>query len=214
MRKIITLCIWVLSVQAFSQSFYKGALIFDANVGIDAYAVKYHYQLKNTNQAKDQTSGAVSSNFNLGLEYGLSKWFGIGLRAKLDKFVTRKDSVTNTTPAANGGELALILNAHVVHTNHFDLPIGIDFGYSHLNYYQNDIGNNQIYGNGSYFNLHINPRIYIKRFGFNFNVAIPFIHYSNMTSNNSVFNQYVLADWKAAGFSLGFGIQYRFFTVK
>lgn len=214
MKKILLLFTCIISMQVFPQSFYKGALVFDANVGIDAYSVDYKYKLKNTNLVNEQKNGAASSNFNLGLEYGLTNWFSLGLRGKFDNYFTKRDSTTHSTPTAKGTELALIINAHVVKTEHFDLPLGIDLGYSHLNYAQNDIGNNQIYGSGSYFNIHVNPRLYIKRFGFNLNLAVPFINYSNMTSNNSTFNQYVLANWKASGFSMGLGIQYRFLSAK
>ncbi|MEO8760562.1 MAG: hypothetical protein ABI388_05220 [Bacteroidia bacterium] len=214
MKKLFILFTCAVSMQAVSQSFYKGALVVNAGAGLDAYAVDYHYQLKSTNYTKDEKNGAASYNINVGVEYGFNKWFGLGLRGRYDTYFTSRDSTTHSTPKANGLELALAVNAHVVHVRHFDLPIGVDIGYSHLNYHQNDIGDNQIYGNGSYFNLHINPRFYIGKFGFNVNMAIPFINYANMTSNNSVYNQYVLANWKAAGFSFGAGIQYRFFEVK
>ena len=214
MKKIFALFTYLISVQAFSQSFYKGALVLDANVAIDAYSVDYKYQLKNTNLISEHKSGAASSNFNIGLEYGLTKWLGIGLRGKFDNYFTKRDSTTHSTPTAKGAEIAFILNAHLVKVDHFDLPIGIDLGYSHLDYFQNDVGNNQIYGSGGYFNFHINPRVYFKRFGFNLNIAVPIIHYANMTSNNSTFNQYVLADWKGTGFSMGLGIQYRFLNAR
>lgn len=214
MKKLTLLFICVMSGQMFSQSFYKGALVVNANAGLDVYGVKYHYQLKGTNQVHDEVDGAASGNINLGVEYGFNKWFGIGLKGKFDNYLTRTDSTTKSTPTAKGLELALSLNAHVVHVKHFDLPIGMDIGYSHLKYMQNDVDNNQVYGNGSYFNLHINPRFYIGKFGFNINMAIPFINYSNMSSNNALYNQYVLANWKAVGLSVGAGIQYRFFEAK
>ncbi len=214
MKKLIILLNLLFCMQGYSQSFYKGALVVNAGAGLDAYGVKYHYQIKGTNQTHDETNGAASYNFNVGVEYGFNKWFGLGLRGKYDTYFTSRDSTTHSIPTANGLEIALALNAHVVHVRHFDLPIGMDVGYSRLNYHQNDLGDNQIYGNGSYFNLHINPRFYIGKFGFNINMAIPFINYANMTSNNSTYNQYVLANWKAAGLSFGAGIQYRFFEVK
>jgi hypothetical protein len=198
-------------LQIFSQSFYKGALVLNTNLGIDAYAVDYHYQIIGTNITSDKKSGAASGTLNVGLEYGLNKWFGIGLFSKFDNYITKYDSVTMAKPNVGGLELALMLNAHIVHINHFDLPIGFNIGYSHLNYQNSTY---TLYGNGSYFDLHINPRFYIKKFGFNLNIAIPFVHYNNLTSNNSTFNQYVLADWKGAGLGLGLGIQYRFFSAK
>lgn len=211
MKKILAIVILIFSSQLFGQSFYKGAFVINANVGIDAYAVKYHYQLIGTNYTHDENNGAAAANIGLGAEYGFNKWFGLGLRGRFNNYATKYDSTTHATPTAQSIDLALALNAHVVHVTHFDLPLGFDVGYSHL-VYQNS--NDIVYGNGPYFNLHINPRFYIKKFGFNINLAIPFVHYNDMTSNNSLFNQYILADWKAAGFSFSFGIQYRFGTVK
>ena len=220
-KKIILLFICISSLQTFSQSsgsqvssqsFYKGALVFDVNTGLDIYGVKFNYQTKNITPAKDTTtkSGAGSTNFNFGLEYAVSNWLGLGVKAKFDKYIAGKDSSTHSTPTIRGIELAAVVNAHVVRVKHFDLPIGLDLGYSNLNYHLNDVGNNQIYGNGSYFNFHINPRIYFKRFGFNINIGVPFINYASLTSNNLTFNKYILADWKASGVSLGIGLQYRF----
>ncbi len=223
-KKIALFFICISSLQLFSQSsnpqapfqsFYPGALIVDLNTGIDVYGIKFNYQTKNINPPRDTTAHGVaaSTNFNFGVEYGLNNWFGLGIKAKFDKYVAGKDTTTHSTPTIRGIELAAVANAHVVRLPHFDLPLGIDLGYSNLNYHLNDAGNNQIYGNGSYLNFHINPRIYIKRFGFNINFAVPIINYS-LTSNNLTFNKYILADWKAAGISLGIGIQYRFLSAK
>jgi hypothetical protein len=212
-KKIAILFICLSSLQVFAQSYsmYKGALVVEANVGVDIYGVTLKEQTKNINPVKDTTvhNLAASSNFNFGLEYGLSQWFGIGIKAKFDRYAASKDTTTHSTPTVRGIELAAVVNAHVVHVKHFDLPIGLDLGYSSLTDHENDVANTQIYGNGFYANLHINPRLYIGRFGFNLNMGVPFINYS-LTSNNLNFNKYILADWKAVGFSLGFGIQYRF----
>lgn len=217
LKKIILFFIYLSSIQVFSQtSMYKGALVFEANVGVDLYGVTYSYHTKNINPARDTTthSAAASSHYNFVLEYGLSQWFGIGIKAKFDRYAASKDSTTHATPTVRGIELALVANAHVVHTKHFDFPVGFDLGYSNLNYHLNDVGNNQIYGDGTYFNFHLNPHFYFGPFGINIYTGVPFIHYANLTSNNRTFNQYILADWRAAGCSLGFGIQYNFIKDK
>src|ERR1700744_2793724 len=101
MKKLFILFVSIISIQAFSQSFYKGALVVNAGAGIDAYGVKYHYQLKNTNQTHDETDGAASYNFNIGVEYGFNKWFGVGLHGRYDTYFTSRDSTTHSTPKAN-----------------------------------------------------------------------------------------------------------------
>jgi len=215
MKKIFLLiAVCLMAEQGFSQSFYKNALVANVNFGIDIYHVDYSYRIINTNNVKVTHNGAAAKNISFGAEYGLANWFGVGLQFKVDNFYTKYDSTTFSTPSATGFEGALELNFHVVRTAHFDLPIGFNLGTSHLQYNENDVSNNQIYGAGSYLDLHINPRFYFKRFGLNLDITFPKVNYSNMTSNNATFNQYVLADWKGSGFGFSFGFQYRFFSGK
>ncbi|MEO6304437.1 MAG: hypothetical protein ABIP51_14825, partial [Bacteroidia bacterium] len=72
-----------------------------------------------------------------------------------------------------------------------------------------------IKGGGSYISVYANPRIYFGRFGINFKLYAPFVSYNNLTTNNDNFNQYIaITKWKASGFGLGFGLQYRFMDSK
>ena len=155
MKKIALLFLCYISIEVFPQtpSMYKGALVVEANVGVDIYGITLKEQTKNISSPRDTTvhSLGASSNYNFGLEYGLSEWFGIGVKAKFDRYAAGKDTINHTTPTVRGTELAAVINAHVVHVKHFDLPIGLDLGYSRLNYHLNDVANNQVYGSGFLF---------------------------------------------------------------
>ncbi|MEO6884189.1 MAG: hypothetical protein ABI199_09215 [Bacteroidia bacterium] len=215
MKKIFLIAgICLMATQSFSQSFYKNALVTTLDFGFDVYQVDYHYQLIGTNVIKDNKNGAASRSLVIGGEYGLANWFGIGLLLKPETYYTKYDTSTGSTPTAKSFDATLLLNFHVIRSAHFDLPLGLNLGFSHLQYNENDFGNNQIYGAGSYVDFHINPRFYFQRFGLNADVSFPIINYSNMTSNNSTFNQYVLADWKGSGVGFSIGFQYRFLNGK
>jgi hypothetical protein len=215
MKKILTLIICIISLQVFSQSFYKGALVANLNYGFDIYRVRYHTALKNNaGVSKDTTDGAASSGPSLGIEYGVTKWLGIGVCGKYDTYFTSKDKYTGIRPSVNGGEIGLIVNFHIVRTNIFNLVAGVDAGYSHLIYRTNDVVGTEVYGSGSWFNIHLTPRFYFGRFGICSTINIPFINYPNMTTSNATLNQTFISAWHASGFGLTFGIQYRFLKAK
>ncbi len=202
-------------MQLNAQSFYKGALVADLNYGFDIYTVKSHVSYKN-NIIPDEntTDGAVSTSPNLGVEYGVLNWFGVGIRGKFDKYVTSKDSASGITPKANGTEVGLIVNFHLLRKKVFNLIAGFEGGYSHLLYRSNDIMGTEAYGDGTWINLHLTPRFYFGRFGISTSINVPFINYPNMTTSNTNFNSIVSWSWKATGFGMNFGVQYRFFKEK
>ncbi|MBS1652957.1 MAG: hypothetical protein JSU07_13205 [Bacteroidetes bacterium] len=196
-----------------AQSFDKKNLVVDLSFGLEAYAVSYNYKLHyNNSTIKDTTtkSGAVNRFGALGIEYGIHKRFGAGIRLKSNRYFTSKDANTGATPDASSFEANVQLNYHPLIFNHFDLVIGSDIGYSYLNYNTNDVMNNKIYGGGSYFNLYLNPRFVFKNFGLNARIFFPTVNYINLTSNNQTFNNYVIAAWKGTGFGMSIGLQYRF----
>lgn len=217
MRKLMSIAVLLLLVvQAKSQSMYLGALIVDANVGVEVLATTYKYKLKNLGIEQDTTikDGAANRNFSFGVEVGLSKWISVGTRAKINNYFTEPDKVTNRTPNVGSFDLMGSLNFHATHKKHFNLLFGGSFGYSGLNYKSNDINGTTLTGTGTYADIHATMRFYIKRFGFHLTTYAPFVNYNELTSNNSFFNNYVLATWKGNGFGMNVGIQYRFFSVR
>ncbi len=219
MKKIIT-AIFVLTGFALNaQSFYKGALVADLNYGIDVYKVTYTTQIIINNKVvltDKTTDGAASKGFGIGAQYGLAKWFGLGLRSKFDNFYTSPDSTSGVKASANSFEIGAICDFHVVRREHFNLALGLDLGYSHLRYKTNDpsVKYLEMYGDGSWVNFHITPRYYFGRFGLSISLNFPKINYSNMTTSNDQINRYAISQWSGSGFGMNFGLAYRFLNEK
>src|ERR1700751_1450676 len=114
MKKLVFVLMALVSIQLNAQkSFYQGALIADANYGIDIYNVHFHYELKVSPYTKyDHYDKAGSKSFSFGGQYGVTNWFGLGLRIKSDNYITSKDSVTKLTPTAGGLEIGVITDFH------------------------------------------------------------------------------------------------------
>lgn len=189
-----------------AQSFQAGSLILSACYGFDGYSTQLHEVDSYSSTYQDKTSGAASTNVNLGGEFGITNWLGLGLQGKFDDYIHGKDS--GGVASAYGIEIGAIINFHIVRHTHFDFLAGFDLGYSNLTITSNDGYNDQVYGSGSWFDIHLTPRLYIGRFGFNATLYFPFINYPNLTSNNAGFNEYVIASFKAHGEGLNIGIQY------
>jgi hypothetical protein len=215
MMKIITFVLVLFAVtsvfaQAPENSFYKGALVIDANTGLDIYSVKQHYEIKGTTYSKDTTNAAGSHGPNFGIEYGVLNWLAVGVRYKYDTYYTGKDKYTGITPSVFGTELGLSVNAHPVRVKHFDLITGINFGHSGLKYHTHDAFGTEIYGSGTWVDLHVIPRVYFGPVGISINFSVPFINYKNMTTSDDHLNSFFFSSWKATGFGLGIGVSFRF----
>ncbi len=187
-----------------AQTFQKGSLIVTANFGIDGYSLHQNQLNTYTGKTLDTTTGAASRNFSLGGEFGVSKWLGLGLQLKFDNYYH-----DYTLQSAFGFESGIIVNAHIIRHLHFDLLAGLNIGLSTLTI--TSIYNNyQIYGTGSWVDLHFTAREYLGKFGFSETIYFPTINYSHLTSNVGVFNEYIAESWKGSGVGLNWGIQYHF----
>ncbi len=197
---------------ARAQSFNKGSLVANLNTGLEIFNTEYKYQLKNTNLDTIIKDRAGNTNYYFGMEYGVVKWLGLGLKVKVNNYVTGKDKVTGYTPTAHSFEVAFTVRAHLIRTKHFDFPIGLSIGGSSLTY-DNNVPNNGItvYGTGSYVDFHIQPMLYFGRFGINMYLGTSGVNYSNMTTSSSNVNKVALLNWKGTGgFVIGVGLQYIF----
>ena len=218
MKKIIFVLMGFASLQMSAQSFYKGALVASLNYGIDIYNVKEHLVYKgsaiNGPAPKDTTDGAGAHGLRLSAEYGVVDWLGVGLSGKINTYLTSKDKTTGITPTASGGEIGLLVNFHMLRKQKFNLSGGFDLGYSHLTYRSHDALGTEVYGDGSWFNLHITPRLYFGRFGINMTLNFPFINYPNLVSSDATFNKDYSFSWKSTGWGMNFGVQYRFLNPR
>jgi hypothetical protein len=192
-------------IRTSAQTFQFGTLTVQANYGLEVYTVAQHSANTYSNQSKDTTSGAACGSLTVGGEFGVTNWLGLGLNFKLDSYL-HNSNVTQ----ANGFESGICANAHFLRCCHLDMFGGINAGYSNLTLSFNDVENYQIYGSGTWFDLHGTIRVYFGRFGFNGTFYVPFINYPELTSNSNTFNEYILDSWKAHGFGFSFGFQYHF----
>jgi len=215
MKKLLLILAVFGVTQLSAQSFYKGALVADLTTGVDIYVVKYHYALRsNTSIDTTVTDGAGSKSQTLGLEYGVLDWLGLGLRGKIDNYYTDKDKITGIKPSVKGFEVGALIDFHIARKEHFNFVTGFEVGYSNLLYKTNDPWGTEIYGSGSWFNFHITPRYYFGRFGLEINLNVPIINYPNLTTSSKTINSYIVSSWKATGFGMNFGIQYRFLNSR
>jgi hypothetical protein len=219
MRRVFLYCFILACFIANSQAYYKNALIFDINTGIEIYNTSYSYKVKYSNTKQlDTTTTNKAGNYNLalGVEYGLRKHLGVGVRVKLNTYFTSKDTVTDTKPIVKSNDFMVFVNYHPLKMlPKFDLVLGGEMGFSSLNYKANDINNIILTGTGFYGSIYLNPRVYIKRFGFNLKLYAPFLSYTNLTTNNpNVNNYYTITKWQGdPSWGLSLGIQYRFLKI-
>lgn len=215
MKKSLFAFVAFLLIQTLSaQSFHKNALVFDAKLGVDVYDTKFYYKLKSTGQDTIKEDKAVNRNFSFGLEYGIIDRLGVGVRAKFNRYFAEADDSTRRDPYHTSLDYMATVNFHAVKGKVFNLLAGVNIGGSSLKLIFNDISDTRVYGNGLYFDIHVSPRIYIKRFGFQFDIGMPLVKYNSLTSNNVNFNEDVLAKWQGLGYNFGIGIQYRFLSPK
>lgn len=206
MKKVFLVAVLFACVKISAQSFAPLAIVVDANVGIEASSGNNHYQLK------DISNGIQNGNVSIGAEVGILKWLGVGARFKYNDFFNSHDTSTNSTPKGNGYDAGLFLNFHPVHIDHFDLPIGFTYGFTHVNYNLNDANDTRLVGQGSWGDFHINPRIYIGKFGINANLSFPVVNYTSVSSNNNEAGNYINGDWHFTGISVSVGVQVRIFN--
>lgn len=215
MKKLLSVLVVLSALQLGAQSFYKGALVTELNYGIDIYNVHYHYELKVSPYTKyDTYNKAGSKSFNLNAQYGITNWFGLGIKAKFDNYIVSKDSVSGITPRVSGTEFGLVTDFHMVRVKHFNLSAGLDIGYSDFIYRSNNGFGDELYGDGLWTNFHLTPRVYFGRFGFNVAFNFPALTYKNMKFNDKTANQFINPTWKASGFGVTFGLQFRFLKNK
>jgi hypothetical protein len=182
---------------------HLGSIVLDVNTGIEAYHTTNRYTQLTTEGFRDTTVDAEAGNAHgsVGLEIGIGKFVGVGVRAKTSTFFRSLDAVMNARGDVSANDLLLMINLHPLPFKRFDLVLGSELGISKLRMDVNDIYQTMI--------IYVSPRFYLKRLGFNLRAALPVFNYDDL-AQSQVTGQYLLSKWKASGLGVSLGVQYRF----
>lgn len=211
MKKLSVLLLAVILTHQVSaqKSFYTGAFVFSANFGIDGNVADQHYFNQPEGSAQTLNGMAPASNFNIGAEYGLFNFLGLGLVGRFDNYFSENNQITKTTTSAGAVDLGGTVNLHLLRMPHMDIFLGGDWGVSQFTYHVNDGLNTMAYGNGNWSDIHATGRLYFDRLGVNLSLYIPTMSYSNLQNNNSSTGEYIVNYWKSTGYGASIGLQYR-----
>jgi hypothetical protein len=218
-KQLVLLAALAASLMSSAQSsFYKGAIVADVRTGFEIYNTSLKSTTTNGTTSRDTTTTdkAGNTHFGFAVEYGLHKYFGVGLSVNRHKFISQKDSATGAKPDTRSTDMNLVFNFHAVSGKKFDLVFGADIGTSNFHFGTNDKVNTILKAKGMYSSLYVNPRIYFGPVGINFRLFTPIFSYKNVTTNNADFNKYnTIHQFKGSGaWGVSFGIQYRFMKEK
>lgn len=211
MRGLLTF-ICIVFAAALQAQHHLGTMVLDVNGGVEAYNSSNTYSVKRVDGVQDTTIDATAGNGNasVALEIGIGKFIGIGVRGKTNVFFRSLDAVMNSRADISSTDLLGMINLHPLSFKKFDLVLGAEFGLSKLKFDANDPFQTLVTGKGGYFAIYLNPRFFIKRFGFNLRAGLPVFNYADLQRSNDAGN-YIISKWKASGLGISVGLQYRFF---
>lgn len=230
MKKIaqIVLVIILLSGNAFGQAFQKGNWNVDAGVGIGAYgttttlSIPLPFLGTVTSTAND---GAVSVIVPVGVEYGISNKFGLGVHlgfsnyfledsTEVKNFFTGEKTGAmqeNNTKSVKSVDFAIKFNLHLLNAEKNDLFVGLALGTSSITWDWKDIETETLKGSGGYASLYIMDRIFFSdHIGMFFNLGYTTYNYTNVESSTSSNNAINSLKWNAKGVNLGAGLALKF----
>jgi hypothetical protein len=208
MRIYVSIVLLLLAGRFLSQSFRAGAIILDLSPGIEFYNTSVDYTSLTLRPSEVSDKGSFSNaNIVMGLEVGITSHFGIQARAKANRFFTHVDEVTLSRIYADSHEYLLGLNWHPVSLERFDLLIGLDGGMSKITFKQKGDAEVEMNSTGFYGSICVNPRFYVKRWGFNVRASVPLAYYRTVVQQGVPSEDYGIARWFGRGWSFSAGIQ-------
>jgi hypothetical protein len=196
-----------------AQSYHKGSIILDLNTGIEIYNFNSSYHAVSVAGLPDTSISDQIGNSSqaLGLEFGIGKYVGVGLRAKTSVFFDNLDRITNSRGDMNTRDLMVMVNLHPLVVKNFDLVLGAEAGLSQLRLDMNNPAGTTLEGKGGSVAIYVNPRLYLGRFGLNLKTYLPVIRYGKLRSEDSEAGTYILSALEGSGLGLSLGIQLRLF---
>jgi hypothetical protein len=196
--------------------FEKGSIVIDGGIAFALYKTKIHQEISIPSAPvykHDTTDAAGGPLYTIRGEYGVTDWFGAGLRFGYTNFIQEKDSVTGTKPKSTGIDFGVAVNFHLIKTRRFEMPVSMSFGYGGIKIRQNDTYDTQARGKGTGFTMALMPRIYFTdHIGMNFVLGYGSynygnIQYSNKDDNNLNKTWNTKVTLKGSGAQIGIGLQ-------
>ena len=203
----IFLMLW--GIVPAQKSFYSGALVISANFGTDGNIANQRYFSASEPQAQTLNGSATASDFNIGAEYGLFNWLGLGIISRVDNYYSQENQITQSTPSEGAMDIGGTANLHLLKWAHLDVLAGYDFGFSHLTYNTNNSIHTTSTANGTWSDIHATGRIYFGRLGINLCFYVPGTTYTNFKTSNMSLGDYTINYWKSTGYGASVGLQYR-----
>ncbi len=209
MKRILFIVSVICSLGTFAQSFDKGKIVVGLNYDLGVYTTEVYSRIADTTE----NDGAGSHIYTLSGEYGVLPWLGAGVKVGGASYITRPDSATGATPTSSSFDFALLVNAHLVRKEKFDLPVGVSFGGSSFKWKSNDSEEGMIKDFGTMFTIYTNPRFYFgeqKKFGFNLKVGYAMFSYNSLDISTKSDRETNAGSLKGKGVNLGAGFQMMF----
>jgi hypothetical protein len=201
-----------LSVSLSSQSFKRGTIVFDANMGLEGLNTTQMYEHPNALLDTIIRRDAGNINFSFGFEVGISNRIGIGLRGKANNYFDDINALTRDRTQIRSNDILLTVAWHPLKRRLLGLAVGADMGLSDIDFAFENNGNTSFSSKGQYFAFFVNPRFYIRRFGINIRASLPRVNYGRFgTEASNLGSDYSLERWKASGIGVSVGVQYRLF---
>jgi hypothetical protein len=210
MKKLFLISMLAFSVSGSAQSFYNGALVIDANTGIEVYNTELHVHNKVVNKDTVAADRAGNLHFGFGAEYGFHANLGAGLRFKTSNYFVEKDTTGQGQEKIKSNDIIAEFSYHPFPRNNFDLVLGGNAGYSAIKFNFNDKDKTVVTSSGAFYSFFVSPRFYFGRFGINLKFYTPFYNYPELKSSNPEFTKEQSYRLKGIpGFGMDFGIQLR-----
>lgn len=208
MKKIALVAVLLVSLHGVAQkSFEKGTNV----IGLGADLGYYNYTSTIASTAESESNPALNKMLHLQYEHGVANWLGIGAKIQLCDYFTERDSVTGAKPQVRALDATLLVNAHFIRAKYVNMLIGVNGGYSTLNWEARDQAISNATGGGFTFDVHLQPRFYFgKHVGMFLNLAYTNYSYKDLDFDNTYTHISDILDLKGGGVNFGLGLQAKF----